>query len=100
MAAYKRAIDAMVSEKLPHTEALANERAGFFQAKAGNRLEAVQYFERALRLYKYEWGSDAKHDWLLEASAKALGKSNDDESCILGEVVGFSENLVNRLVVD
>jgi hypothetical protein len=35
MAAYTRAIDAMALEELPHTEALANERAGFFLAKAG-----------------------------------------------------------------
>jgi hypothetical protein len=75
MAAYTRAIDAMASEGLPHTEALANERAGFFIAKTGNRSEAINYFERALHLYNHEWGSYAKHDWLLEASVKALGKA-------------------------
>jgi hypothetical protein len=77
MAAYTRAIDAMALEGSPHTEALANERAGFFIAKTGNRLEAMHYFERALRLYNHEWGSYAKHDWLLEASAKALGKAQE-----------------------
>jgi predicted ATPase len=97
MATYTRAIDAMASEGLPHTEALANERAGFFLAKAGNRAEAVQYFERALHLYEYEWGSYAKHDWLLETSAKALGKSINEESCILGEVIGFGEESINNL---
>jgi predicted ATPase len=93
MAAYTRAIDAMASEGLPHTEALAYERAGFFLAKAGNRLEAIHYFERALRLYNYKWGSYAKHDWLLEASAKALGKAQNEESCILGEVIGIGHDL-------
>jgi hypothetical protein len=89
VAAYKRAIDVMALEGLPHTEALANERAGFFLVKAGNRVDAAQYFERALRLYKYEWGSYAKHDWLLEASAKALGKAQNEESRMVGEVIGF-----------
>jgi Flp pilus assembly protein TadD len=89
LAAYTRAIDVMALEGLPHTEALANERAGFFLVKAGNRSEAVHYFARALQLYKYEWGSYAKHDWLLEASEKALGKSNYEESRILGEVINF-----------
>ena len=95
-AAYARAIDAMALDGLPHTEALANERAGFFQVKTGNRSEALKYFERALYLYKYEWRSDAKHDWLLEASAKALGNHKNEESSILGEVIGFGEEFVNR----
>jgi hypothetical protein len=57
----------------------------------------VQYFERALHLYEYEWGSYAKHDWLLETSAKALGKSINEESCILGEVIRFGEESINNL---
>ena len=92
IAAYTRAIDAMALDRLPHMEGLANERAGFFQGRVGNRSEAVQYFDRALHLYKYEWGSYAKHDWLLEASVKALGSSKNEESRILGEVIGFGED--------
>ena len=65
-AAYDFAIETMASEKLPHLEGLANERAAFYQVQCRNRSAAEQYFERALVIYMYDWGSIAKHDWLLE----------------------------------
>jgi hypothetical protein len=65
-AAFDLAIETMASEKLPHTEALANERAAFYEVQRRNKFGAEKYFERALEIYKYDWGSIAKHDWLLE----------------------------------
>ena len=67
-AAYQRSIDAATGN--PRSEALANERAAFFQVKLGNRADAERYFERALELYKYDWGSIAKYDWLKEKKAE------------------------------
>jgi hypothetical protein len=65
-AAYDLAIETMASAGLPHAEGLANERATFYQARHKKRLAAEKYFVRAQELYMHDWGSIAKHDWLLE----------------------------------
>ena len=88
--AYDRAIDAMAAAGRPHMEALANKRAAYFQVKQGNRAEAEKDFERAVHLYKYEWGGNAKHDWLTEESIAALSTIGDNKTgVVLGGVVGF-----------
>ena len=74
VAAYDLAIETMASDKLPHAEALANERAAFYQVKCKNQYAAETYFERALQLYAYEWGATAKHDYLVEVMEKTLMK--------------------------
>jgi hypothetical protein len=38
---------------------------------------AEPYFDRALELFKYEWGSTAKYEWLEEKSAKCLNALRD-----------------------
>ena len=96
-AAFRQAIDKMAAEGFPHFEGLANERAAFFQVKLGNRADAENYFARAMELYKYEWGSIAKYDWLKEKSAKALVKLDEHETGVVGEIVGFgAEDSVSK----
>lgn len=51
---------------------MANERAGFAVAELGRLEEAESYFERALQLYKYDWGSIAKYEWLQKKSTLRL----------------------------
>ena len=92
--AYNVAIAAMDAEQLCHIEALANERAGFFQAKVGNRAEAEKHFERAMKLYKYEWGAIAKHDWLKEESVKVLAGLHENVPRVIGDVTVLSEELI------
>ncbi|KAI2513686.1 histidine kinase [Fragilaria crotonensis] len=74
VAAYNTAIEKFDSVGFPHMVAYAHERAGFFQAKLGNRNEAVVCFQKALDLYYNTWGSTARHDWLVEHSEHALGR--------------------------
>ncbi|KAI2512185.1 histidine kinase [Fragilaria crotonensis] len=73
-AAYNTAIEKFVTVGFPHMEAYACERAGFFQAKLGNRDDATYYFQKALDLYYNAWGSIARHDWLVEHSERALAR--------------------------
>jgi predicted ATPase len=73
-AAYNTAIESFITVGFPHTQAMALERAGFFQAKRGNRDEATLYFQKALDLLYNTWGSIARHDWLVEQSESALGR--------------------------
>ena len=97
-AAYNRAIQAMAAEGFPNLEGLANERAAFFKVKLGDREQARKYFERAMKLYKYEWGAIAKCNWLKEESAKALARKNETEpGVVVDRVVGL---LVTELNVD
>ena len=56
-AASNTAIEKFFSVGFPHMEAYALERAGFYQAKIGNRDEATFYFQKALDLYYNTWGS-------------------------------------------
>jgi predicted ATPase len=94
--AYGIAIEAMAREKYPQFEALANERAGFYQIRCKNRVAAEMYFERALELYKYDWGSITKHDWLSEKVEQALSMLPTDDisrSEIPKSVIGISANV-------
>jgi hypothetical protein len=76
----------MAAEGFSHFEGMANERAAFFQVKLGNRADAENYFvARAMELFKYEWGSITKYDWLKEESAKALAKIDEHETGVVDE---------------
>jgi hypothetical protein len=48
-----------------------NERAGFEFAERGRFTAAGVYFNRALHIYKHEWGTVAKYNHLKHASALA-----------------------------
>jgi predicted ATPase len=94
-AAYDFAIEAMASEKYPQFEALANERAGFYQIQCKNRIAADNYFKQALNLYKYEWGSFAKHDWLTEKVERAMSMLPIEITIndLFGTEIGISRNI-------
>lgn len=70
--AYDTGIQCLLEHKLLPYEAILNERAGFDFAQRGMRVEAEQYFDRALHIYKYEWGATAKYIWLTEKREYAL----------------------------
>jgi len=96
-AAYTKAIDVMKSADLVHLEAYANERAGFYHARLENRSAAETHFNRAMELYRFEWGSIAKYEWLAEKSQKALSRLDDAsimknreiQQIVVGEAAGF-----------
>jgi tetratricopeptide (TPR) repeat protein len=73
VAAFETAIEKLVTAGIPHSEAYALERTGFFLANRGNYDDAVFYFQKALDLYFTTCGSIARHDWLVEQSERALG---------------------------
>lgn len=51
-------------------EGMLNEHAGFDFARSGHLAEARVYFDQALEVYQNKWCSSAKHQWLLEQSAR------------------------------
>jgi tetratricopeptide (TPR) repeat protein len=73
-ALFNQAIQVMAAEKWPHQEGQVNERAGFVFAELGLCEEAERYFERAMDLYRYEWGSPPKYEWLKETCAVVLAR--------------------------
>ena len=72
VAAYNRAIDAMSAVTWVNMEGLANERVGFYLVRVGDVDRASVYFDRAMYLYRYEWGALAKYEWLLEQSQEVM----------------------------
>ena len=50
---------------------LVNERLGFYLDDVGNYDRDQPYFNRSIELYRDDWGSVAKSEWLMEASAMA-----------------------------
>jgi predicted ATPase len=70
--AYNDAIGAMAEVAWPNMEGVANERVGFYLVRVGDVDLAQKYFDRAMYLYKYEWGAVAKYEWLLEHSNLAI----------------------------
>ena len=53
-------------------EGLASERLAFYLAGVGKFDQASRYFSRAMRVYKDNWGSVAKYEWLKVASVQAM----------------------------
>ena len=64
VAAYNKAIGAMKAERFVHLEALANERLSIVLAPLGCHELVETYLDRAIYLYKYQWGATAKCEWL------------------------------------
>jgi len=74
MDAYHRAISAMQGVHWVHMEALVNERAGFYLASIGDATAAETFLDRALHLYRNEWGATAKHQFLRQKTDVLLGR--------------------------
>jgi predicted ATPase len=85
MVSYKTSIDAFASEGLHHFEALANERAGYYQLKLKSYGEARASFQRAIHLYDHKWGASAKSYWLQEKCDQALGCLVQNERFLVGQ---------------
>ena len=64
VAAYNKAIDAIQAERFVHFEALANERLSVVLTQLGRRELAETCLDRAMHLFKYQWGAIAKYEWL------------------------------------
>jgi len=72
LVAYDKAIGAFALQGWSHLEGVANERAAFVQGGLGRIEEAERYFDRALEVYRYDWGATAKYEWLLEKSRACI----------------------------
>jgi hypothetical protein len=58
------AVQACTHTRLIQHKAMFFERTGFFFAKYGDFAKAIRSFDRAMELNQYEWGSEAKSEWL------------------------------------
>lgn len=85
VAMYLEATNAMEATKIVHFEALANERLAFYLVKHHRIEDAEAYFERALELYRFEWGSLAKYEWLRERRNKYLSSREEFHDQHVGE---------------
>jgi len=73
VSAYDSAIAIIVAKgKQARVEAMANERAGLVLAKLGCHAQAKPYLERAMWIYRHQWGATAKFEWLQEVSSHFL----------------------------
>jgi histidine kinase len=72
--AYEFTIETIAAQNFPQFEALAFERAAFYQVKCKNRVAAQEYFDQALELYGNKWGAVAKHDFLAEVMEEELSR--------------------------
>ncbi|KAI2505379.1 PhoQ sensor [Fragilaria crotonensis] len=88
VAAYSRAIGAMAATGWANMEGLANERVGFYMVRVGDLDLASAYFDRAMHLYRYEWGALAKYEWLLEQSEQLLGDRGESQPSLPTAVLG------------
>jgi predicted ATPase len=88
VAAYDRAIGAMAATGWTNMKGLANERVGFYMVRVGDLDRASSYFDRAMYLYRHEWGALAKYEWLLEKSEQLLGDCGESRSSWPTAVVG------------
>lgn len=84
LAAYDDAIAAMHNQKLFHFEGTANERAGYYALGVGAHQLAMEYFERAMKLYRDQWGAVAKYEWLKEQVARQQRKARNSA---LGNII-------------
>ena len=85
IAIYKRGIESAAKDGQFHVEGFLSERAGFALDRRKRRTEAEFYFQRALDLYRNEWGAVAKYQWLQQKSAKLLSVIPDtrESACTL-----------------
>ncbi|KAI2507053.1 PhoQ sensor [Fragilaria crotonensis] len=88
VASYYRAIAAMAATGWANMEGLANEKVGFYLARVGDLDRASAFFDRAMHLYRYEWGALAKYEWLLEQSELAMGRRGGWQCPLPREIVG------------
>ena len=94
VAAYSRAIGAMEETGWANMEGLANEKVGFYLVRVGELDRASAYFDRALYLYRYEWGALAKYEWLLEQSQEVIGRKRASE-CSLPMQAGVVGSIID-----
>lgn len=69
---YDHGIEVLEKSQFVHLEGLLNERAAFDFVSRGEGAIAERYFRRALHVYRYKWGSNAKYKWLSEMCRNAL----------------------------
>jgi hypothetical protein len=79
--AFDNTIQSIAAGNVTQFEALAYERAGFYQIQCRNREAAQEYFDQALDFYGYKWGAVAKHDFLAEVIEKELVRLPLKETC-------------------
>ena len=92
---YDQAISAMAELNWSNWEGLANERVGFHLVRADNFDQAKLYFDRAMELYRYEWGAIAKYEWLREKSEEALSDSTKqpgERESVVGNIIHVEED--------
>ena len=97
VAAYSRAFGAMEAANWANMEGLANEKVGFYLVRVGNVDLARTYFDRAMYLYRYEWGALAKYEWLLEQSDQMIGGRGRSQctlpTAVVGSIIGFDDRI-------
>ena len=96
VAAYDRAIGDMAELTWVNWEGLANERVGFHLIRVGNLDQAKLYFDRAMELYRYEWGAIAKYEWLREKSEQALDSKRPGgrrSESVVGNIIDIHDGL-------
>jgi hypothetical protein len=76
---YEQGIQQMADADLVHLEGLLNEKAGFHFAKRERWAEAERYFDRAMSIYRHDWGATAKYNWLEEKRGPVLMAIRDFE---------------------
>ena len=86
--AYDTAIENLSKHKLVHVEGLLNEQAGFAFERLNRGAEAERYFDRAMHLYKDEWGSLAKYEWLKEKRAQQI--ESPEYASLVGDVIQYT----------
>lgn len=107
VAAYDHAILVMARQKRDHLEALANERAGFALASK-LPIDSDTYFERAMCLYKYQWGAIGKYEWLkwkvtMDRLRSSRRTSSFKETRLIGDVIRVthhSESAPSQSILD
>ena len=77
IATYNRGIEIAAEDCHFHVEGFLSERAGLACARRQRYIEAERYFQRAMYLYKNEWGAVAMHHQLQCKSALILQAISD-----------------------
>lgn len=96
---YDTAINAVAAAAgYVNMEALANERAAFvFCNQLKDERLAETYFSRSLELNMLEWGATAKHDWLSEASTRAMSnirswRGGEGRDTLVGNTISVGQS--------
>jgi len=88
LATYGHAISVIALEKRPHLEAIANERAANFLVHQGMMPEAKLFFDRAIQLYRDDWGSPTMSDFVEEKCAKFMQRAAENPQTFSPHLVG------------